>query len=761
MIFNGQNPKNILEEEVDDTLDSLYKSTININSLKNPNIKPSHTLKSSDFSLDKELAQSKVVININEIDDGNKYLKNRVWDSSDDNKIEFIENKVEKIYKELNQDKLDDLVRQINRVKLENFYNNFRPRINDKTIGSVSSLDFLIETTYNCVDSHYDIMITDREQLSPNIYKFRSVSGDGDCFYRGLIFSLMENIVLTNNIMLMKELLILYHEKINLKNPLLKDKEYLYVFHQMNIQIVANIIYILINIMETDIEKAYRTLLKIFLFCPDFDFGIIYFTRYLIYEYISENQDKIYSREFQVEIGTLLPEDFVAEKGDKNEYFYENYFSMQLMNPKTFAEKIVLYICPFVFNINMNILIYDFGINGAPSFIEEKKFFSEYKNNSLIQINLLFRKAHYDIYYKQKYFEEYKDFFNILKNTKEDIKIINKKIENKDNNQENEKEVKEEKKVKELKEEKEEKEEHILDLINEEKNIPDNKENTLLCFECKKPYYELNDFALCKNCLLNNLTTALLGVYIDYIQKKDVNNLNNPSENFTLLLKQSYCTISEIQKNISVYEAINNSNIKIKDLLLSIRKKLCLYCAENLKSDSDYFIKLPCECRICSKNCFLNYIKMMKRYITLNDNPNNENYAKYINFIKCFCGFTYHSLDVLEMIQEMEKRKLDEEKELYQEYIKNMWNWRCMLCHKSFRINKKSYRFYFDTDKIDKKLLKSKKDLKHLICGDCYKENINQLEDKYIYCRICEFEHKMDKIIEVNKDNEDGGCLIF
>ena len=87
---------------------------------------------------------------------------------------------------------------------------------------------------------------------------------------------------------------------------------------------------------------------------------------------------------------------------------------------------------------------------------------------------------------------------------------------------------------------------------------------------------------------------------------------------------------------------------------------------------------------------------MMKRYITLNDNPNNENYAKYINFIKCFCGFTYHSLDVLELIQEMEKRKLDEEKELYQEYIKNMWNWRCMLCHKSFRINKKFYRFYFD-----------------------------------------------------------------
>ena len=749
MIFNGQNPKNILEEEVDDTLDSLYKSTININSLKNPNIKPSHTLKSSDFSLDKELAQSKVVININEIDDGNKYLKNRVWDSSDDNKIEYIENKVEKIYKELNQDKLDDLVRQINRVKLENFYNNFRPRINDKTIGSVSSLDFLIETTYNCVDSHYDIMITDREQLSPNIYKFRSVSGDGDCFYRGLIFSLMENIVLTNNIMLMKELLILYHEKINLKNPLLKDKEYLYVFHQMNIQIVANIIYILINIMETDIEKAYRTLLKIFLFCPDFDFGIIYFTRYLIYEYISANQDKIYSREFQVEIGTLLPEDFVAEKGNKNEYFYENYYSMQLMNPKTFAEKIVLYISPFVFNIDMNILIYDFGINGAPSFIEEKKFLNEYKNNSQIQINLLFRKAHYDIYYKQKYFEEYKDYFNILKNIKEDIKIINKppKKENKDNKDNNQ-----------AKEEDEE--DKLSDLINDDENELDNKDNLPKCFECKKTYYKLNNFGLCNECLLNNLTTALLGAYIEYIQKRDVDNLIKPTEKLKLFLNQRYCTISEIQKNLSVMEAIINSNIKFKELLLSIRKKICLFCAENLKSDSDYFIKLPCECRICSKNCFSNYIKMMKSYITLNDNPYKRKYVKHINFLNCFCGFRYHTLNVLEMIKEMDKRKLDEEKELYQDYIINIWNWKCMLCERNFISGEIFYRAYFDTDKIDKKLLKSKKNLKHLLCGYCDENIVKHSENKLVFCNICEFEHKIVNKKDVDENNEDEGCLI-
>ena len=191
----------------------------------------------------------------------------------------------------------------------------------------------------------------------------------------------------------------------------------------MNIDIVTHLLYILINQMENDIKKAYKTLLKLFLYCPDFDFGIIYFMRYLIFEYISANEDIIYSQEFQVEVGCLLPEEYYIDKGNKNEYLFEDYFSLQLMKAKTFAEKIVIYITPYVFNVNMNILIYDFGINGAPSSIQEKKFLCD-NDTSKIQINLIFRKAHYDVYYKQNYYEEFKEYFNILKNTNEDIQKL-------------------------------------------------------------------------------------------------------------------------------------------------------------------------------------------------------------------------------------------------------------------------------------------------------------------------------------------------
>ena len=92
-------------------------------------------------------------------------------------------------------------------------------------------------------------------------------------------------------------------------NKLITKKDYLKTINQMDIDIVPEILYIIINKMETDISKVYSILLKVFLSCNEFDFAIIYFTRYLIYEYISANESKIYSKEYQVEVGCLLPDD--------------------------------------------------------------------------------------------------------------------------------------------------------------------------------------------------------------------------------------------------------------------------------------------------------------------------------------------------------------------------------------------------------------------------------------------------------------------
>jgi len=394
------------------------------------------------FDLDKELAQSKININLNEInneENTNKFLSSRKWDCFDGNKIIEIDNKVESVYKEVNKGKINNLLSQIEQCNLEKFVNENNPLMNASKIGLLSSLNFMVESTFYIEHISEETKLNDLNELTPYMFKFRSIFGDGDCFYRGLIFSILENIILTNNIMQMKELLILYYEKINKNNKLILEKDYLKLINQMNTDIVPEILFIIINKMETDISKAYTVLLKSFLFCSDFDFAIIYFTRYLIYEYISANENKIYSKEYQVEVGCLLPDDYVIDQGEKNDYLFENYYALHLMNPKTFAEKIVLYVAPFVFNIRMNILIYDFGIGGEKSIIQEKKFLNENgdKNNFQAEINLLFRKMHYDTYYKLDYYEDYQKYFDIFINKFEDRPFLEEnnfqepKIENK------------------------------------------------------------------------------------------------------------------------------------------------------------------------------------------------------------------------------------------------------------------------------------------------------------------------------------------
>ena len=101
-------------------------------------------------------------------------------------------------------------MKSINNCSFDNLYNNFNLR-QSHSIGTLSSLDFLIETTYYSDYRLKNIMLDDKNILKSYCLKFRSVRGDGDCFYRSLIFEFLENAILSDHIMLMKEILILFN----------------------------------------------------------------------------------------------------------------------------------------------------------------------------------------------------------------------------------------------------------------------------------------------------------------------------------------------------------------------------------------------------------------------------------------------------------------------------------------------------------------------------------------------------------------------
>ena len=723
--YKKNNHKFIKKEQLisDEQYNILFDSTYDISELKENN------MKSSDLNIDKELAQSKINI---KIEDEKKFLSSKKWDYLDNSKKSLINNKVNKIYEEMNQNQLKYLTRQIHNCKLEKVYENFNPRVTTKRVGTLSSLDFLIETTYYSQESRIKMMFNDKAKLKPYIYKFRNVLGDGDCFYRGVIFCFLENIILTNNIMKMKELLVLYDEKINLKNPLIKKHEYLKLMEKLKISIVSQTLRVFIESMETkDIHSTYIIFLKIILYCSDFDDSIIYFTRYLLYEYISLNENKIYSKENQIELGCFLPEDFVKDKGKYNEYFFENFYSLQLMKPKSFAEKIVIYITPFVFNCTLNILLYDYGEN---SFVQEKEIVGEKEGE--LQINLLFRKAHYDIYYKKDYYLKYSDHLDTISNIQEDITFLNaknpealiKKYEKKENTDEDYEKIFKE-------------------------NSNNNNDNIPKCLECKQSYdHKENAFGLCNNCLSCSLKDQILMHYLDLLQNKE--KYGRKEEELINVLRRQNCTIS-FQKDITIENALFNAGLKFEDLFLEIRKTLCLYCGKNFENEP-YFI-LPCECRICTKQCFVEYCQQISKKLKIYE---DKNQSKGFSSLDCYCGFRYDLNALSYMINEANKRGLKEQGKNYEEFIKLYCTWRCMVCRNYFNKKETFLRIIFKDDQMDKTLLK-KTDCRHLICQKCaYNSDIK--EEKTIRCKFCNSNHIINKIKKVDENNEDGSdCLII
>ena len=79
-------------------------------------------------------------------------------------------------------------------------------------------------------------------------------------------------------------------------------------------------------ITDNNIELAHLIFFKSLLICPIFDYGLIFYFRYIIYNYIRENEDKLYLKNFPIKIGNLLPSKYETEDGEfLFNSFYQNY----------------------------------------------------------------------------------------------------------------------------------------------------------------------------------------------------------------------------------------------------------------------------------------------------------------------------------------------------------------------------------------------------------------------------------------------------
>ena len=392
------------------------------------------------------------------------YLEPNEFKYLNDNNIILIENEIQKLENTINRKELSLLVNSINKCSLNNLLNE-NNKYNNYNIEPIINLKKLIESTFFFDPNLKDQMIVHYLELENIVYKFRGVKGDGNCFYRSIIFIFIENIIMEKNIMLLKEITTDINNKFSEKyiNNLQLNKKYINdekKFKKFLIDNLKNIkkdlliqcLYVLIISLDNPSQynfDIYVVLIKLFIYCSPFEQALIYYLKFILFEYILNNIEKYYTKEFSINLINLLPEEFVNnfDEIDKpNEFKVQEYFMEELLKMGTDAERIVIYCTPFVLNCDINIVMYEFDL---PNDAINQKLFECFNNkNTKLKIEILYRKTHYDVVYNKEYYLKYKNYLDKISWKLNDINIIQDiDIENMKRIQNGEEIIKEEKQI--------------------------------------------------------------------------------------------------------------------------------------------------------------------------------------------------------------------------------------------------------------------------------------------------------------------------
>ena len=742
------------------------------------------------------------------------YLEPNEFKYLNDNNIILIENEIQKLENTINRKELSLLVNSINKCSLNNLLNE-NNKYNNYNIEPIINLKKLIENTFFFDKNLKEQMLVHYIELENIVYKFRGVKGDGNCFYRSIIFIFIENIIMEKNIMLLKEITTDINNKFSEKyiNNLQLNKKYIndekkfkkcLIDNLKNIKkdLIIQCLYVLIISLDNPSQynfDIYVVLIKLFIYCSPFEQALIYYLKFILFEYILNNIEKYYTKEFSINLINLLPEEFVNnfDEIDKpNEFKVQEYFMEELLKMGTDAERIVIYCTPFVLNCDINIVMYEFDL---PNDAINQKLFECFNNkNTKLKIEILYRKTHYDVVYNKEYYLKYKNYLDKISWKLNDINIIQDiDIENMKRIQNGEEIIKEEKQINNNNVypmyEQNNNNNNNNNSNNNYNNNNNNNENynnnngnfnnkfnitekpnvkninaLNICHYC---YNELNPnsksypLKLCQNCLLNHLENSIYINYLSYLQNVLVSFNKNHYDLENALI--SFFNKQKIEINNNNYELMNiilsYSDTEFDKIINTVKKKSCTICQNN-NAGNNIKYNLPCGCVLCSNECInhyfnillINEIKILKEY----------HYFSFI-FKNCFCGYQFTIYDYF---------KFKNNFEYLNEYINIILNHnftlKCLKCLNTITIMDLRYVLYLKDNNYKKFQLE---EFKHLLCERCNnkikmtnnKEGIKAFKE--IDCQLCNYFgnknsiHSIKKVKKLKKDEDDdeGGCMIF
>ena len=306
------------------------------------------------------------------------------------------------------------------KATLDNLYNtltksncNFKSVESNNSLGGLTPLTYLIESSF-AMNFNKAREIKDKyDMLKPYIYNYRTINGDGNCFYRAAMFRYLEIMVLNNKIEYLQNITYDVYNSFNSEE--LKSRLNI---GNVNIKpsLTINLLILITDLLKTgNILLAHNILVKSFCICRKFDYAIIFYFRYILYDYIKKNEEKTYLKSFPIKIGNLLPSQYETEDG---KFLYDLFYTNYLLKFYTDAEKIVIYLTPFVLGVPLNVIIFD---DNEEEILQNFKWEEGNGLNLIDEVSLLNRKNHYEIVYSQRDYEKYQNIFENYENHQKSV----------------------------------------------------------------------------------------------------------------------------------------------------------------------------------------------------------------------------------------------------------------------------------------------------------------------------------------------------
>ena len=447
---------------------------------------------------------------------------------------------------------------------------------------------------------------------------WRKIRGDGNSFYRTILFAFFENIIFSKNISFLKNFIVDF--KLKLNNPLLitMAKENKIDLHETFKCLI--IIYFSMTSKSRDPTiKSYSVLIKMFNNIGDFDKGLIAYYRILIYNYIDNNREKTLSEDFPIFLGNLLPSEY---KKVNRKYDYDSFLENYLLKFHQLAERIVMYVTPFILGYNIEIL-YSHNINdiNTPNcrkiLLDAGNF--NLKENKII---ILYKQTHYDLIYNYNYVKKHRQFL-------------------------------------------------FLDYVS--------SKSTLFCYICKSPDKHLlarfkqlgkKEIFICVKCMIKEIKFYIRNLLLYFIQKQKRFFL---SRNHEIIKNFLDCNIIlgnliEIHIKDAIYEVDQKyENFTFEGIVRSIKNSLCIFCHRQINSKNKSKLILPCGCNLCSNKCIKDFYQFVLSSMVFKEH------------LTCFCGEVYEPWEVHNFVKSLNNNYQINCNELLNFYLQNNRD-KCYIC---------------------------------------------------------------------------------